>query len=34
VDGVVAISGAQLSYMLSGIDWRNPVYTFRPAMAG
>jgi transposase len=34
VDGVVAISAAQLSYMLSGIDWRNPVYTFRPAMAG
>lgn len=25
---------AQLNYMLSGIDWRNPVYTFRPALAG
>jgi transposase len=34
VNGVVPISGAQLSYMLSGIDWRNPVYTFRPAFAG
>ena len=34
VDGVVSISPAQLSYMLSGIDWRNPVYTFRPALAG
>jgi transposase len=34
VDGVVSISSAQLSYMLSGIDWRNPVYTFRPALAG
>lgn len=34
VNGVVSISSAQLSYMLSGIDWRNPVYTFRPALAG
>jgi transposase len=34
VGGVVSISSAQLSYMLSGIDWRNPVYTFRPALAG
>jgi transposase len=34
VNGVVPISSAQLSYMLSGIDWRNPVYTFRPALAG
>jgi transposase len=33
-DGVIAISAAQLNYMLSGIDWRNPVYTFRPALAG
>jgi transposase len=32
--GIVSISSAQLSYMLSGIDWRNPVYTFRPALAG
>jgi transposase len=32
--GVVPVSAAQLSYMLSGIDWRNPVYTFRPALAG
>jgi transposase len=32
--GVVSISSAQLNYMLSGIDWRNPVYTFRPALAG
>ena len=30
-DGVVSISAAQLNYMLSGIDWRNPVYTFRPS---
>jgi transposase len=34
VHGVVPISPAQLCYMLSGIDWRNPVYTFRPALAG
>jgi transposase len=34
VNGVVAITGAQLSYMLSGIDWRNPVYTFRPTAVG
>ena len=26
-DGVVAISAAQLAYMLNGIDWRNPVRT-------
>lgn len=32
--GVVTISGAQLNYMLSGIDWRNPVYTFRPSLTG
>lgn len=34
VNGVIGISAAQLNYMLSGIDWRNPVYTFRPALAG
>ncbi len=33
-NGIVGISSAQLSYMLSGIDWRNPVHTFRPALAG
>lgn len=27
VKGVVSISSAQLSYLLSGIDWRNPSYT-------
>jgi transposase len=30
----LAISAAQLSYMLEGIDWRNPRYTFRPQAAG
>jgi transposase len=33
-DGVVAISAAQLAYMLDGIDWRNPRSTFRPETAG
>jgi len=33
-DGVVAISAAQLTYMLEVIDWRNPRYTFRPERAG
>ena len=32
--GVVSITSAQLGYMVSGIDWRNPVYTFRPTHAG
>ena len=33
-DGVVAISAAQLAYMLEGIDWRNPLHTWRPRSAG
>jgi transposase len=33
-DGVVAISSAQLAYMLDGIDWRNPRFTFRPERVG
>lgn len=32
--GAVSISAAQLAYMLDGIDWRNPVHTFRPEVAG
>jgi transposase len=31
---LVAISAAQLSYMLVGIDWRNPRWTWRPEAAG
>ena len=34
VDGVVAITSAQLGYMLEGIDWRNPQRTWRPSTAG
>ena len=33
-DGTVAITAAQLAYMLEGIDWRNPVHTWRPEAAG
>ena len=33
-DGVVTISSAQLSYLLSGIDWRMPQKTWRPKAAG
>lgn len=33
-DGAVAISAAQLGYMLEGIDWRNPRHTWRPQVAG
>ena len=33
-NGVVAISAAQLAYMLDGIDWRNPRLTWRPSRAG
>jgi transposase len=33
-DGVVAISPAQLGYLLSGIDWRHPQETWRPTSVG
>ena len=33
-DGAVVITPAQLSYMLEGIDWRNPIHSFRPQAAG
>ena len=33
-DGAVAISAAQLAYMLDGIDWRNPLHTWHPRAAG
>jgi transposase len=34
VDGALAISAAQLSYMREGINWRNPQRTWRPELAG
>ena len=33
-DGAVALTSAQLGYMLEGVDWRNPQHTWRPASAG
>jgi transposase len=33
-DGVISISMSQLAYMLDGIDWRNPLQTWRPSAAG
>ena len=33
-DGVVTVSVAQLSYLLSGIDWRMPREVWRPQVAG
>ena len=33
-DGVVAITPAQLGYLLEGIDWRMPRKTWRPTAAG
>ena len=33
-DGAVTISSAQLSYLLEGIDWRNPQKTWRPKSVG
>jgi transposase len=33
-NGVVTISAAQLSYLLSGIDWRMPQKTWRPKASG
>lgn len=32
--GIVALSPAQLSMLLEGIDWRMPVRTWRPRAAG
>jgi transposase len=34
VGAPVALSAAQLGYMLEGIDWRNPRSTWRPKAAG
>jgi transposase len=33
MSGTVALSGAQLSMLLEGIDWRRPVKTWRPEIA-
>jgi transposase len=33
-DGVVAVSPAQLGYLLEGIDWRHPLRSWRAERAG
>lgn len=33
-DGAVHLTGAQLSMLLEGIDWRRPMRTWRPERAG
>jgi transposase len=33
-DGVVVITPAQVGYMLEGIDWRHPLRTWQPQVAG
>lgn len=32
--GTISITASQLAYMLDGIDWRNPRFTWRPSSAG
>jgi transposase len=34
VGEALAISAAQLGYLLEGIDWRNPRWTQRPSKMG
>ena len=34
VGGVVALTAGQMSYLLEGIDWRNPQATWRPQAVG
>ena len=34
VDGAVSLTAGQMSYLLEGIDWRNPQQTWRPLAAG
>jgi transposase len=34
VGAAVSITPAQLGYMLEGIEWRHPLRTFRPQVAG
>jgi len=34
VDGAVALTAAQMGYLLEGIDWRNPQQSWRPQAAG
>ncbi|MCA0407001.1 MAG: IS66 family insertion sequence element accessory protein TnpB [Proteobacteria bacterium] len=33
-DGSIAITPAQMAYLLSGVDWRIPIETWRPTSVG
>jgi transposase len=33
-DGAISITMAQLAYLTEGIDWRNPLQTWCPTVAG
>ncbi len=33
-DGAIALTAGQMSYLLEGIDWRNPQQSWRPTSAG
>ncbi len=33
-EGVISVTAAQMAFLLEGIDWRNPQYSWRPAAAG
>ena len=33
-DGAIQLSAAQMTFLLEGIDWRNPQHSWRPARAG
>ena len=30
----MSLTASQLAYLLEGIDWRNPQYSWRPTIAG
>jgi transposase len=34
VDGAIALTAGQMSYLLEGIDWRHPLQAWRPTSAG
>ena len=34
VGDTVSITPGQLGYLLEGIDWRNPLHSYRPSVAG
>ena len=34
IGDTVSITPGQLGYLLEGIDWRNPLHSYRPSVAG